>query len=69
MIEILSKFIYSTLNIQYLSTVLQPAWGPPRGEGGQGGHGPPPPRTDWGACNAFGPPPPIFWENSVMKHN
>ena len=36
--------------------------------GGQGGHGPPKERIG-GASNAFGPPPPIFWENSVMKHN
>ena len=38
------------------------------GGGGQGGHGPPKERIG-GASNAFGPPPPIFWENSVMKHN
>ena len=46
--------------------VYTESWGPPRG--GPGGPCPPP-RTDGGGPVMHLPPPPIFWENSVMKQN
>ena len=52
--------------IEILYTVY--VMGSATGGGGQGGHAPHP-KNGWGGSNAFGPTPPIFWENSVMKHN
>ena len=53
------------------SLVIEP-WEPllhgVRHGGGQGGHAPPPKNGLGGAVMHLAPPP-IFWENSVMKHN